>query len=312
MSFAQELQLLLRALGASDANMEKGEMRVEANISVSRDQTFGTKVEVKNLNSFKVVGKAIEYEVKRQIELLERGETFPQETRGWNENKSETFSQRTKENAQDYRYFPEPDLPKLNISRIAEFSKENLSKTLPELPWEKRARLLSFGIKSEDAEVLVADVVYSRFFDEEVLKQLTDEKSVKTAANYLLSDIRGATPSEEEMNNLRKGVFAEVMRMIGEEVLSSRGAKDLLVRLMKTGGDPRGVAQAEGMLQTHDLEAAKTVAQEVIAENPSVAEEVRSGKESGLQFLVGQGMKKSKGSMNPKQLLEAIKAQLGT
>ena len=137
--FAQELQTLLRTLGVSDANMEKGEMRVEANISVSQNKTLGVKVEVKNLNSFKAVEKAIEFETRRHIAAIEKGEEIVQETRGWDENKQTTFSQRKKENADDYRYFPDPDIPKLHISKIEAFSKENLKASLPELPSEKRS-----------------------------------------------------------------------------------------------------------------------------------------------------------------------------
>ena len=152
--FAKELQLLLRYLGVSDANMEKGEMRVEANISISlksnaESQKLGTKVEVKNLNSFKVVGKAIEYEIARQIKALETGEKLVQETRGWDENRGATFSQRKKESSDDYRYFPDPDLPKLRISEIAKFQ----DITLPELPRQKRERYArDYGIKAEDIE----------------------------------------------------------------------------------------------------------------------------------------------------------------
>ena len=138
--FAQELQLLLRTLGVSDANMEKGEMRVEANISVSKDATLGTKVEVKNLNSFRSVAGAIEFEIKRHIEALETGGKLVQETRGWDESKGITFSQRLKESSHDYRYFPDPDIPKFNLSHVAEFSAKNITATLPELPWEKRER----------------------------------------------------------------------------------------------------------------------------------------------------------------------------
>jgi aspartyl-tRNA(Asn)/glutamyl-tRNA(Gln) amidotransferase subunit B len=137
-AFARELQLLLRYLGVSDANMEKGEMRVEANISVSTTDTFGTKVEVKNLNSFRSVERAIAHEIKRQSELLESGGTVVQETRGWDDGKQSTFSQRKKESSHDYRYFPDPDLPKLVISEIPEFSREHLASELPELPWARR------------------------------------------------------------------------------------------------------------------------------------------------------------------------------
>lgn len=309
--FAQELQLLLRTLGASDANMEKGEMRVEANISVSDSNELGTKVEVKNLNSFKVVGKAIEYEIKRQIQELEKGGSIVQETRGWDENKGSTFSQRLKEEAQDYRYFPEPDLPKLNISRITEFSLENIQASTPELPQEKRKRYLALGIKEDDVEVLVSDSQYGSFFDDEVLSAFSDTKKVTLAANYLFSDVRGSTPSESEFNNLRNGSFTRIITMIDEGLLSSRGAKDLLMLILKEGGDPKSIAEEKGLIQVHDEEAILAIVKEVLAENTEVAVEVKGGKEAALQFLVGQGMKKSRGSFNPQELMKIIKKELG-
>ncbi|MCR4279365.1 MAG: Asp-tRNA(Asn)/Glu-tRNA(Gln) amidotransferase subunit GatB, partial [Candidatus Zambryskibacteria bacterium] len=168
-AFAKELQLLLQYLGVSEANMEKGEMRVEANISVARQDlaTLGMKVEVKNINSFKAASKAIEFEYKRQVALLEREEVIVQETRGWDENKGETFSQRVKEESHDYRYFPDPDLPKLFLSQIPEFDSNVLKASLPELPWEKRQRLVKdFGIKEADAEIYVRDEKWRAFFEE--------------------------------------------------------------------------------------------------------------------------------------------------
>ncbi len=179
-AFARELQLLLRTLGASEANLEKGEMRIEANISVSKDDTsglnaegvgrtghrpvLGTKVEVKNLNSFRSAERAIAYEIERQSKALDRGEKVVQETRGWNEAKQETFHQRFKEGSADYRYFPEPDLPKLSLSEIPEFSSDALSKSLPELPWERRARYANRGLKRPDVEFIIATTSRTAFF----------------------------------------------------------------------------------------------------------------------------------------------------
>src|SRR3989344_1313176 len=189
-AFAKELRLLLRYLGASEANMEKGEMRVEANVSVSDGEHIGTKVEIKNLNSFKVVGKAIDYEIKRQSEALEKGEHTIQETRGWAEKKEITFSQRKKESSHDYRYFPEPDLPKLYISQISEF--KNLKDTLPELPWAKSERYKKeFGIKAEDAESFVQNISLGEFFESVVKDLAGDAEAVRLASNYITSDILG-------------------------------------------------------------------------------------------------------------------------
>jgi len=307
--FAQELQLLLRTLGASDANMEKGEMRVEANISVSRDSSLGTKVEVKNLNSFKSVEKAIEFEIKRHIEVLEGGGSLTQETRGWDENKQTTFSQRIKEDSHDYRYFPDPDIPKLQLSQLSEFTKETIAISLPELPWKKRERYQSFDLKEEDVETLVSDKVFGPFFDSEVLSKTDNQKEIKIAANYLLSDVRGANP--ESLENLSDGAFMQLIELIESGSLSSRGAKDVLRELLEKGGAPEEIATKKSLLQVHDIDALKVYAKEVIEKHPEVAKELRGGKESALQFLVGQGMKVSRGAANPQELATLIKKELG-
>lgn len=202
-AFAKELQLLLRTLGVGEANMEKGEMRVEANISISDDpKKFGTKVEVKNLNSFRAVEKAIEYEVARHAEVLESGGKIAQETRGWNETKEETFSQRSKEDSHDYRYFPDPDLPKLYISKIPEFKKDVLQKEMAELPWNKRDRYKKeFELKDEDVEIFVGSPEWGNFF-ETILKNLetgfsnalgnrVSKSLVKLTSNYITTDLLG-------------------------------------------------------------------------------------------------------------------------
>lgn len=309
--FAKELQLLLRTLGASDANMERGEMRVEANISISKTNSFGTKVEVKNLNSFKSVGDAIHFEIKRQAEVLEKGESVIQETRGWDENKGVTFSQRLKESSEDYRYFPEPDLPKLKLSRIDEFSLDNLKKELPQLPDAKREVLNGLGLKHEDVETLVSDIKYGKFFEYEVLEMENDKEIIASSANYLLSDVRGSFPTDEEFRNLQNGAFIEIIKMVKNGDLSSRGAKDLIQHILKKGGSPRDIAEKEGMLQVSDIESLKNVIQEVIDENKEVVDQVTEGKIEAIQFLVGQGMKKTKGSANPGELQKLFKEELG-
>lgn len=307
--FGEELQLLLRTLGVSDANMERGEMRVEANISVSPDDSFGTKVEVKNLNSFRAVEGAIKYEVARHIELLERGETVVQETRGWNENTEETFSQRIKEGAADYRYFPEPDLPKLHLSKIPEFEVEQLRATLPELPEVKRARYHSYELKEDDIETLVRNKTYGEFFDTEILEKTKDKKSISLAANYLLSDVRGS--GVEDLENLRKG-FLELITMINAGDLNSRGAKDVLKVLLKDGGSARTVAEREGMMQVNDEGAIREVVKGIVREHAEVVAEVKGGKEAAIQFLVGQGMRHTKGSANPETLKKLLLEEIGS
>ncbi len=313
--FAKELQLLLRYLGASEANMEKGQMRVEANISISKDPNkFGTKVEVKNLNSFKSVARAIEYELKRQAEALDKGEVILQETRGFDENLGKTFSQRLKETSQDYRYFPEPDLPKLKISEVPEFNNFKL----PELPWEKRKRLTDFyQLRAEQAELFVQDLALSNFFESVVAHYQSDTSFITLAANYVLSDLLSlirAGSGEVELGSenipIQAGDFEALIEMIQEGAISSRGAKDILAIMFKEGGRPEKIAENKGLLQKSNVEELKAMAGEIIKDNEKVAAEYKAGKEASLQFLVGQAMKRSKGSANPKLMAEVFRELL--
>ncbi|MEK7145121.1 MAG: Asp-tRNA(Asn)/Glu-tRNA(Gln) amidotransferase subunit GatB [Patescibacteria group bacterium] len=301
--FAQELQLLLRYLDVSDANMEKGEMRVEANISISRSDLLGTKVEVKNLNSFKAVERAIEYEIKRQAEISERGEKVIQETRGWDDNKGETFSQRQKEESHDYRYFPEPDIPKLKLSELSEFNIVALKKELPELPWQKRGRYGKiFDLKKEDIEIFVQDKKLADFF-EATAKILKDKKLIQLAANYIIND--GAD------DTISPAAFAELITMINRGELSSRGAKDVLALMLQKGGSrPVEIAEKLGLLQQSDEVVLEKIIKKVIDDNPKVVAEYKAGKTVALEFLVGQGMKISKGSANPSALRQLFKKNL--
>ncbi|KND49833.1 MAG: aspartyl/glutamyl-tRNA(Asn/Gln) amidotransferase, B subunit [Parcubacteria bacterium C7867-008] len=308
--FARELQLLLRTLGVSHANLEKGEMRIEANISVSKTDTFGTKVEVKNLNSFRSVERAIDYEVERQIKLLEEGGTVQQATRGWDENKQVTFHQRLKEGSADYRYFPEPDIPKIYRSRIPEWSDEALKASLPELPWEKRARYIAFGMKEEDAAYVANDMQRTSFFDE-VIALVKDDTNLRThAINYFVSDLAGIYANATSEVHVTPESFTKLIRMIAANKLSSRGAKDTLALLAIEGGDPEVLAQTHNLIQVSDTGALTTAVQEVIAANEAVAAEYRAGKESSLQFLVGQAMKATKGAGNPGLIKELLLAEL--
>lgn len=300
-AFARELQLLLRTLGVSDANMEKGEMRVEANISISKNDTLGTKVEVKNLNSFRSVERAIAFEVERMTRILDGGPgEIVQETRGWDEAKQATFSQRKKESAHDYRYFPDPDLPKLKISEIPEFSKEALEATMPELPWEKRARLVrEFGVRPENAEVFTSDKILGSIFEESVVATGGDRPSIALIENYITSDLVGLMKNSGSLGGVTGKTIAELVNMIKAGDLSSRGAKDTLAIMYAEGGKPREIAEKNNFIQKNDMEALKAIVAEVIAANEGVAAEYKSGKVALIQFFVGQGMKASKGSGNP-------------
>ena len=303
--FARELQLLLRTLGASEANLEKGEMRIEANISVSNDDNFGTKVEVKNLNSFRSVERAIAFEVKRQTDLIESGGKVVQETRGWDEAKQETFHQRFKEGSADYRYFPEPDLPKLFLSEIPEFSSDAIRASLPELPARRHSRYTELGLKEGDATFITASVERGAFFDAVARELNGQRKSIMLAANYFISDLAGdpgkATPV----------TFAKLMNMFTSCTLSSRGAKDTLLILVEKGGDPETIAKERGLIQIHDEDALGKIIDNVIAIETKAIAEYKAGKLSALQYLIGKAMKESGGAGNPTQLSKLIVQKLG-
>lgn len=295
--FAMELQKVLQYLGVSSANMEKGEMRLEANISVSKNETLGTKVEVKNLNSFKSIEKAIEYELKRQVELIEGGGQVIQETRGWNDSNGTTFSQRAKETSKDYRYFPDPDLPKLKISEIPEFSVESLRQSVGEIPSEKRERFKKdYGLKDADIEFYIQNSSLTRFF-EECSSLLIDKKGFQTLSNLVVTDIASIGEGYKDLNT--KNV-AELVDMFLKGDISSRVMKDILPKI--SNESPRALAGREGLLQKSDGAEVEKVAQKIIEANPSVVEEYKAGKVSSIQFLLGQAMKETKGSINPQVL----------
>ncbi len=307
-NFAKEYQLLLWYLGASDANMEKGEMRVEANISVTENpEKFGTKVEVKNLNSIRSAERAIKYETERMIELLEsgKGDEIVQETRGWDENKQATFSQRSKEDSQDYRYFPDPDLPKLKLSEVFDLVK--MKGELPELPNERRERYRrEAGIKDEDIEMYLSDMKLSQFFEEVIADLGGKPEKIKTASNYITSDMAGQMKKDLNFVFPHSNYFAQLIDMVTEGKITSRVAKDILQIMYTEDASPLDIATERNLLQTHDEGAIKAIAEKVVEANPAVVSDYKGGKEASLQFLVGQIMKESKGSANPqvaKQLL---------
>ena len=326
-SFCEEFQLILQYLDVSDADMEKGQMRVEVNISLSLASrnsvslitdtkgndteigipaglNLGTKVEIKNLNSFRAVERAIDYEIKRQKNLLNKGEKVAQETRGWNENKEITFSQREKEESHDYRYFPEPDLPVINLAKL------NLGGPAQiELPQQKRKRFKEqFNLKDEQTEILVQDKRFADYF-EEVISELGDKKYAQLAVNYFLTDLQSLM--KEKMLVISEVLitpenFAEMIQLIGENQITSRVAKDVLRTMIEKGGDPSLIIEEKGLGQINDESVINNLAEEIIKENPLVIEDYKKGKETALQFLVGQGMKKTKGSVNPQILAKTL------
>ncbi len=296
--FAEELQLILRYLEVSNADMEKGQMRVEVNISLNKGaEILGTKVEIKNLNSFRSVERAINYEIERQAELLERGDKIKHETRGWDENKQKTFSQREKEKSHDYRYFPEPDLPALNLVLL------NLGGlAIPELPQQKRVRFKKeYGLKDDQIEIIVSDKKFADYFD--AVAKILDVKHLTLAANYLITDLAGDL-------TITSDNFSELINMIANGEITSRVAKDVLQEMVKKGSGPSVIINEKGLRQISDESTINQLAEQIIKENQAVAEDYRKGKEVALQFLIGQGMKLTKGSINPEILKKSLKEKI--
>jgi aspartyl-tRNA(Asn)/glutamyl-tRNA(Gln) amidotransferase subunit B len=332
--FCQELQLILRYLGVSDADMENGQMRCEVNISLQQPTTnsqqpteFGTKVEIKNLNSFRAVEKSIDYEIKRQSELLKKGEKVTQETRGWDSSGGITFSQRVKEEAYDYRYFPEPDLPPL---KSLDDHRLLLMAEIPELPQAKRLRLASeYGLSKNDAEFFVQNKEFGEYF-EEVCSELTRtehearkfneaelKKLYKLAANYLITEVpRAANKLQASSFKLQDKItpenFAEFAIIVFKEMVSSSGAQILLEEMFKIGVDPTHVIETRNLKQVGDVVTLSSIVDKVIEENPQPSEDYKKGKEASLQFLVGQVMKKTQSRANPQVVAEILRKKLAS
>jgi len=303
--FAKSLQRILRYLDVSNANMEKGEMRVEVNISLN----MGTKVELKNINSFRTVELATAYEIQRQSDAINKGEELRQETRGWDENKKSTFSQRLKENAHDYRYFPEPDLPAFETK---EFGIEKLRAELPELPEAKKERIASeYNLSKTQADFLVEDKELAEYFEDAVseLKEITDNPEVVLLYNYLSSDLQGLLKvngvgiSETKVTPLR---LAQLVALLIDKKITSRQAKDILVKVFDSGEDPEemigdGAVEGEGLI---------SFIKEAITENPNAVADYKKGKLTSIQFLIGQVMKKTKGAARPDELKVMLEKEL--
>jgi aspartyl-tRNA(Asn)/glutamyl-tRNA(Gln) amidotransferase subunit B len=324
--FARELQLLLRYIGASEANMEKGEMRVEANVSIKPkgSSTLGTKVEIKNLNSFNAMERAVRYEIERQKKMLDNGEKVEQHTLGWDERKQATFSQRTKEGSADYRYFPDPDLPSLRISEVADFSGDALKADMPELPSERRARYAARGVHAEHAELYVRNPHIGAFFDEVAGGLSLDE--AKLASNYIANDLMSLlrtkqgneTRDAEERDtffqdnlDLSAADFRTLVGMLASRQLSSKAGKDILGAMVREGVEPRSYAKEQKLLQETDAAALESAVEDAIEANPGVVEDYRAGKAAALEYLLGQCMKALRGAADPAVLRELLAEKLG-
>jgi aspartyl-tRNA(Asn)/glutamyl-tRNA(Gln) amidotransferase subunit B len=297
----------LRYLGTCDGDMEKGNLRADVNVSVRKPGApLGTRCEIKNINSIRFIGQAIEYEARRQIEILEDGGAIEQETRLFDPNKGETRSMRNKEEAHDYRYFPDPDLLPLELTATYV---EDLRARLPELPDEKKARFASaYGLSGYDAGVLVAEREMADFFE-----AVAEGRDAKAAANWVINDLAGRLNKEgKEIANspVSAAQLGAILDLISTGTISGKIAKDVFDICWREGGDPRVIVEARGMRQVIDLSAIEPVVDELIAKNPDKAEQAKS-KPALIGWFVGQVMKASNGKANPKAVNDLLKRKLG-
>ena len=320
--FCEELQLIFRYLGISSADMEKGQMRCEVNISLSKSKKLGVKAEIKNLNSFKAVEKSIDYEIKRQSEIFEKGEKIVQETMGWDADKQKTFSQRSKETAKDYRYFPEPDIP---VSYITNYISQTMN--LPELPQRRRERFTQeYGLPEKDIDIFVVNKELGDYFEQVISEIQAWDKSahktrienlsehtarlIKLSANYLITELQKLA-REFEIENFKEikispENFAELIILTHKGDVSSSGAQEVLREMVKTGNDPSQIIGEKGIGQESDVEALAEIVKIVIQNNPKAAGDYKKNQGASLQFLIGQVMRETKGKANPKKAKEIL------
>ncbi len=326
-AFCQKLRQTLRYLDVSNADMEKGQMRCEVNISLYPEGSHrlsGTKVEIKNINSFRSVERAIEYEIVRQTDLLERGEKVVQETRGWDEMKNITVSQRKKESAHDYRYFPEPDIPPFEFD---EAYVEKLRLTLPELPDAKRIRFAEqFGLPEKDVIILTEERLFSEYF-EAVVSELSEkeksgemtapfERAVKLAVNYMLTELRRhLTEHNQSIEDLpiKPENYAEFIAIVADGKINSSAAQTVLGEMYKNADgdtDPSHIIDRLNLGQVNDSEALEMAVDMVLERNAQSVADFKAGKQNAFQFLIGQIMKETKGKANPQIVTEILKKKL--
>ncbi|WIW49097.1 Asp-tRNA(Asn)/Glu-tRNA(Gln) amidotransferase subunit GatB [Bradyrhizobium sp. 62B] len=311
-AYVTKLRSIMRYLGTCDGDMEKGSLRADVNVSVRKPGApLGTRCEIKNMNSITFIGQAIEYEARRQIEILEDGGQIEQETRRFDPNKGETRSMRSKEEAHDYRYFPDPDLLPLEFSQSYV---DELKAELPELPDQKKTRFVAdLGLSAYDASVLVAERESAVFY-ETVLDRLGNRaRDGKMAANWVINELFGRL-NKEGRDITGSPVSAEqlaaIIDLIGEGTISGKIAKDLFEIVWQEGGDPRALVESRGMKQVTDLSAIEKVVDDIIAANPDKAAQVKD-KPQSLGWFVGQVMKASGGKANPQSVNDLLKSKLG-
>ena len=304
--YAEELRLLLRTIGAADAEMENGQMRVEANVSIrpSEDAPFGTRTEVKNMNSFRSVEKAIAFEIARQAEILEAGGSITQETRGWDESSETTYTMRAKENSHDYRYFPEPDLPPLTIDPTW---LAGIVASIPEIPSARRSRYVDqLALSEYDAAVLVGEPRAAALF--EASRAADASIDAKTLANWVTGEyLRAANEGAAEPDPVQ---FAALIGAVSGKEINGTTGKELFAELLGGSFDVRAAIAERGLGQISDDGALKKLASEVLAANPQALADWKAGKQQAIGFLVGQAMKASKGRGDAAQLGVVFKALL--
>ena len=307
--YAEELQLLLRTIGASDADMERGQLRVEANVSLRPRgaEAFGTRVEVKNMNSFRSVEHAVAYEIERQAAVLDKGEVLRMETRGWADDRGETYHMRSKETSDDYRYFPEPDLPPLRVDAawLARIRGE-----LPELPAARRARYRdALGLSEYDAAVLVADADAGALF--EATLAAGKDLEPKPVANWVTGDYLRIRNAADRRVVVNPAALAELVRLVGDGSINRTSARGVLEAHAETGERIDEIVSRLGLRQISDADALGAIVDEVIAANPAAVADVRAGKAQAIGFLVGQVMKATRGQANAAVAQAALRERLG-
>ena len=309
-NYMEELRNIVRYIGVCDGNLEEGSMRCDANISImpKGSKEFGTRAEIKNVNSFSALQRAIEYEIDRQIDIVEEGGQVVQETRLWDDNSRETRSMRGKEDAHDYRYFPEPDLMPLEISR--EWV-DRIKSTMPELPSQKRERYQGLGLSEYDASVIVEQMGLALFFD----KVIELGANPKTAVNFIMGEIAAYLKEakvEITETKLTPENLAELIGLIEKGTISNNIGKQILIEDMITNGEKASaIVERKGLSQISDEGAIKELVQKVIDAHPAEVEAYKGGRTNLLGFFVGQVMKETKGRANPKTVNELIKSIIG-
>lgn len=308
-AYLTQLKQILQYIGVSDCNMEEGSLRCDANVSIRPvgQKEFGTKTELKNMNSFRAVERALEYEVERQRKILEEGGEIIQETRTWDESLNKTISMRTKEEAADYRYFPDPNLPPLNVDRDWV---ERIKSSLPELPREKRKRFVrEYALPEYDAGVLTDSRELADYF-EACVKEYSDAKAV---SNWIMGDFLRLLKEENlEIAEVKMtpAHLSGMLKLMDEGVISSKIAKTVFEEMFKTGKAPEQIVEEKGLKQISDAGQLEEIVLKVIEANPSVVEDIKSGKDKAIGFLVGQVMKETRGKANPGMVNQIIREKI--